>query len=113
MASLIAKNFEEKKAIGLKDDGHVILKCSSCNKPVFSLWIVNKKDDLEINYKASCPYCNGYSYTEKVKGKVITGGIPKNGDYYSDETDVLTFMNSFDIIDENGEAVVLFNVGKK
>jgi DNA-directed RNA polymerase subunit RPC12/RpoP len=110
---MVAKNPEGKvKLQGLEDKGHVILSCSKCSKPIFSLWII-KDSDYEANYKAACPYCDGKSYTKKVKGRVSTGGIPANGDYYSDETEVLTFMDSWEAIEEDGEAVVLFKIGKK
>lgn len=115
MANLLAKNFEEQdkeRTFGLKDGGHVILKCSNCNKPVFSLWVVKPNFDFEASYKATCPYCDGKTYTKKIKGQITTGGIPKNGDYYSDDTEVLTYMEKFDTIEENGEPVVLFKIGK-
>jgi len=113
LANLIAKNFEEvNKKLGFKDCGHVILKCSNCQKPIFSLWIIDKNASLEANYKATCPYCNGKSYTKTIKGRITTGGIPANGDYYSDESEVLTFMDSFDIVEEDNESVILFKIGK-
>lgn len=115
MANLLAKNFneeEKERTFGLKDGGHVVLKCSKCDKPVFSLWIVKPNFNFEANYKATCPYCNGFSYTKKIKGQITTGGIPENGDYYSDESKVLTFMDGFDTIEEDGETVILFKIGK-
>lgn len=72
------KNIEflNKKAISMiSEKAHNFLNCTDCNKPLADV-VVTGEADVEFNYVATCPYCNGESPVKKIKGLVHTGSVP-------------------------------------
>lgn len=67
---------------GLKDGGHVILKCSACDKPLIDLWVIKPDAPVQQVYQAKCCYCGDRSFQQTVKGRVAIAGIsnPKPDD---------------------------------
>jgi hypothetical protein len=72
---------EEREPVGLRDGGHIILKCANCAKPLVDIWRTrpNEKDprtDEVISYlvAAECCYCGDKSYVKEIKGGFHVGG---------------------------------------
>jgi hypothetical protein len=70
---------------GLQDGGHVILRCSACNKPLVDIWRTrpNQIDPrtgkaFEWKFVAECCYCGDKSYPTTVLGGFHIGGYGKN-----------------------------------
>lgn len=78
---LILQESEASKPLGLKDGGHIIVKCSACNKPLMDCWITNAKEKFEWKVKATCPYCGDHSFEYFVKGRFAYGPIFKDEDH--------------------------------
>lgn len=62
---------------GLKDGGHVILKCSSCDKPLIDIWVVKPEFSIEHIYQALCCYCGDKSFQMNIRGRVAVSPISK------------------------------------
>lgn len=67
---------EERRPEGLSDQGHIILECSSCGKPLIDIWVV-KADPMERTYRAQCCYCGDRSFQKTVSGRTAIVGISK------------------------------------
>lgn len=80
-------NFEKiPEKMGLHDDGHIILECSSCGEKLVDIWIVKKNQiDPRTNKvfkwkgKAQCWSCGDYSFPKEWVGKFVPGhyGVDK------------------------------------
>jgi len=94
---------------GMEGFARVQLACSSCGRPLMSLYVTGPDAPFEQEYRASCPYCGDKSDVVKVRGLVHHCGhsIQKE----DDDTDcvALTDVDGFDLTDDG---VVVFNVRK-
>ena len=66
---------------GLKDGGHVIIRCSNCDRPLVDIWRTRPemndprtKKIFEWKFIAECCYCSDKSYVTTVLGGVHIGG---------------------------------------
>jgi hypothetical protein len=66
---------------GLKDGGHVIIRCSNCNKPLVDIWRTRPQEIdpytnkiFEWKFIAECCYCGDASYPTTVLGGFHMGG---------------------------------------
>jgi hypothetical protein len=69
----------------LQDGGHVIIRCSGCNKPLVDIWRTrpNQIDPrtnkpFEWKFIAECCYCGDKSYLTTVLGGFHIGGYGIN-----------------------------------
>jgi hypothetical protein len=81
MSAEIKEEQREHQRQGLKDGGHIIIRCSNCNKPLADIWRTrpNMKDPrtsklFEWKFVAECCYCKDKSYITTVSGGVHIGG---------------------------------------
>ena len=77
------------------------IKCSDCNIALMH-YRIDQDSDKEVTIKASCPFCDGFSFNVNVKGEFSFGPIGK------DENLVPTFVDDIEI-DSNK---VLFRIGR-
>lgn len=87
-----------------KGDKH-LFSCSNCRKPLCEILLINPNIDLELNYRARCPYCGDKSFPINVRGKIMFGGLGVE-DIYSETCDdkkVLTIVEEF--IEVNNDTV--------
>jgi len=73
-------------AVGLKDGGHVYLRCSNCNAILMDCWrtqpdAINPRTGKVFTWKirANCPWCGDQSFSTEVTGVIHIGGygVPK------------------------------------
>jgi hypothetical protein len=85
--SVEVKRIEPKAVIehGLKDGGHVILRCSKCNKPLADIWRTRPSEVdprtnklFEWKFVAECCYCGDKSYITTILGGLHVGGYGVN-----------------------------------
>jgi hypothetical protein len=76
---------EPKKPAGLVDGGHVILKCSNCDKPLVDVLITRPNDPFEWKVVAKCCYCGDKSVEHTIKGRFAPNAIVRFTD--EDEND--------------------------
>lgn len=79
-----------------KGDKH-LFSCSNCRKALCEILLINPEVDLELNYRASCPYCGDKSFPFKVKGQIMFGGlgIEDVNSETCDDKRVLTVVEDF------------------
>ena len=53
-------------------DTSFIIYCSSCQKPLMDVWIINNESKV-TKVRAKCPHCGDKSYWKEVKGKFALG----------------------------------------
>ena len=91
--------------VGLVDGGHIIMKCSSCSKPLVDIWITNPKKELNWVGVATCCYCGDKSFEYRWKGGYGYAGYseenPDNPDEPIEHTkvsvvteDIITFKTT-------------------
>lgn len=83
MAEVKARNFTEDDAppsSGLRDAGHVILRCSACGEPLVDVWLtdpdaVNPMTGGPFTWKgkALCCFCGDSSFPVEWKGRYAVG----------------------------------------
>lgn len=116
--------------VGLKDGGHVLLRCSNCNKPLCDIFVTQpgKKmpgtnEPFEWRVRARCCYgCKNHegkpetSYIEKIIGLYHLGGHgipnPANPDDPDDNIVVTVPVQAIEETDSEGSAVLTFEVMK-
>jgi hypothetical protein len=105
-AEIIQNQEREYKPQGLKDGGHVIIKCSSCHKPLVDVW--RTRPDLkdprtgkpfEWKIVAACCYCNDKSYITTVLGGFHIGGYGVDVCDPNDKRDVIDSVEKTTIVD--------------
>lgn len=81
----ITQSYKELEFKGLQDGGHVIIRCSVCNKPLADIWRTRPemKDPrtgkaFEWKFVAECCYCGNESYITTVLGGFHIGGYGTN-----------------------------------
>lgn len=67
----------ERVSAGLKDGGHVYLKCSSCLAVLMDIWVTRPHEKEIWKVRASCPFCGDKSFVEEIKGGFHQGGYGK------------------------------------
>lgn len=58
----------------IPESAHNFLSCSTCSRQLADV-VTTKNADVEFNYVALCPYCEGESQTLKIKGLVHIGSV--------------------------------------
>lgn len=81
---------EPRERVGLKDGGHVLLKCSSCQKALVDIWITKPDDNIEWKLLAKCCYCGDESLPVNIKGRFAVAGDGINNPDDPDDAKVLT-----------------------
>jgi hypothetical protein len=95
----------------LSDNGHVILKCSSCSKDLVDLFVVKKDDSLKWKTVAHCCYCGDRSYITEVNGMFRPCGIMQLSDSDPDHSEMITELSN---IKTENEVIVFYTAkGKK
>lgn len=118
------RNASEIKFKGLKDGGHVLLKCSNCKAHLVDCWITrpDEKDPstgevIKWQVKATCPYCPASksgkpegSYIKEIIGGFTPGciGELKNKETLDDQ--LITRILDIDIDEERNLVTLL--IGK-
>lgn len=59
----------------IQDGGHVIIKCSNCQKPLVDIWLTYKDEDQETTVVANCPFCQDKSFQQKISGIFHFGAV--------------------------------------
>lgn len=80
MPQLTVEKSVAKEAVGLKDGGHVYVRCSNCEAILMDLWkTLPKNGEKEIKWKvrANCPFCGDKSFVHDVEGVFHKGGYGK------------------------------------
>jgi hypothetical protein len=98
MSKLKQEDEKEKPKEGLVDGGHVIIKCSNCNKPLVDVLIVKpnekKSDGTPFIWKcvAECCYCSDKSFITEIKGIFRAAGFivedKENPEHYTEITNL-------------------------
>jgi hypothetical protein len=113
MSIEITKISKVREPKGLEDGGHVIIKCSSCKRPLVDIWCTRPdRIDPRTNqpflwkFVAHCCYCGGKSYPTEVKGGLHIGGYGIN---QYDGKELINAQEKTSIISqEDGEDNVIF-----
>jgi hypothetical protein len=115
MSKLKQEDEKEKPKEGLVDGGHVIIKCSNCDKPLVDVLIVKpnekKSDGTPFVWQcvAECCYCNDKSFITEVKGIFRAAGIiienKENPEHYTG----ITNLDDIVIDDDN----ILFKTSRR
>lgn len=109
---------------GVRDGGHVLLKCSNCDKPLCDIHITQPdklipgtQEKFEWYVRAKCCYgCKRgkepeYSYIEKIVGLYHLGGYGVVNPEDPDDSTVITVpVGIIDELDSDGNAVITFEV---
>lgn len=111
---LNTKKSEPKEAEGLRDAGHVYLKCSNCQAYLMDFWRVRPHEPEVWKVKANCPFCDEAGI--KVGGSFITeirGGFAPAGYFRVDPSnpDRLIYSTKWTDSNTQGETIV-FRVEK-
>lgn len=113
MSVILQENQNKKREkVGLKDGGHVTLRCSKCDKPIAYVWIVKEdKDSQPWQVTAECPYgCQRSdgkperSFIEEIYGRFAPSGYHKPIKDNPDEVIPITHLTKTEI---EGQVVVL------
>lgn len=106
--------------LGLRDGGHVLLRCSCCNKPLADVHITQpgklRPDGKPFVWKvrALCPYCGDKSYIRRIEGLWHPAGHgvpnPANPDDPDDNLVITSIANFLEEVDREGDTVILFDV---
>ena len=93
---------------GLKDDGHVMLRCSNCNAALVDCWVTRKVDAIEWKIRAKCDHCGDYSFATKIKGNFHIGpGVEPNPENPNDEEDKIVYSTVVGDITEDDMITIL------
>lgn len=90
----------DKKLIGLKDDGKVEFRCSVCNRLLLILQLTstttNSSVDVLTRVAVKCESCGDFSLVQQISGQFYPGAPDDNmafdvldKDEYAPQTDVL------------------------
>tara|TARA_R100001377_G_scaffold44302_2_gene25223 strand:+ start:1217 stop:1489 length:273 start_codon:yes stop_codon:yes gene_type:complete len=82
---------EDKKILDVSDFEEVNISCADCEKQLLQMVKV-EKTDTEFEITANCPYCNGSSWANQLKGR-----------YYQNPSDGLGLD---DMIEKDGNFVL-------
>lgn len=115
MLKMKAKQFDvndERKAVGLVNGGHTILKCSNCGKGLIDIFhtqpdAIDPRTNKPFEWKAQaiCCYCGDHSYVTDIKGKFYLGGYCEKPD--DENGNSLTQPDGFDEKTIDGETVMI------
>lgn len=95
---------EPKEKVGLKDGGHVILRCSNCDKGLVDIWIVKPDMPVEFDCLAKCCFCGDVSETVKIKGRFARSGYSTNET--PEDPDAAKMLTLIDRIEATGDKVI-------
>ena len=59
----------------IEENAHHYLDCLDCKRRLADV-VVTCPQEITFNYVALCPYCNGESQTQTIKGLVHLGSVP-------------------------------------
>jgi ssDNA-binding Zn-finger/Zn-ribbon topoisomerase 1 len=59
---------EDKKILDVSDFKEVNIECADCGKELLRMLRV-EKSETEFEITANCPYCNGSSWANQLKGR--------------------------------------------
>jgi ribosomal protein L37E len=72
---------DDRPTIGLTDDGHTIIKCSKCGKPLVDVWHLQRDAIDSVTGKpfhwkaiAHCCYCGDKSFSVNLYGRFYIAG---------------------------------------
>ena len=78
----VRENAPPKDKMGLKDGGHVYVRCSACEAILLDVYrtmpnAVNPRTGKVFEWKlqANCPFCGDHSYVTEVTGMFHLGGM--------------------------------------
>jgi len=94
-------NTQPPAKFGFQDGGHVILECSSCNKPLVDVWSVQPDQPFEWKVKAKCCYCGDSSFQKEVKGLFRYSGAQKPSDTDAEDTTLVTQVTHLEADGQN------------
>jgi hypothetical protein len=90
--------------VKIKDGGHVIIRCSNCNKPLVDIWRTrpDAKDPatgktFEFKFVAECCYCKDISYITTVQGVFHIGGYGVNTDDGNEAYEKTTIIDQLEM----------------
>ncbi len=102
---------KEKPVIGLEDGGHVIIKCSNCDRGLLDIFITQPRaidpatnKPFVWNMKAKCCFCGDHSYVKEIKGKFHLSGYGQIKEDDESQDIPETFIGS---IDEQGDVIIV------
>lgn len=72
----------------IKDDGHIVLKCSSCGKELVDIWVTHKEMPVKTTLVAECCFCGDKSFEKSVDGVFHLGDV--------DRVAIVDFTNNSD-----------------
>jgi hypothetical protein len=52
----------------IKDDGHILLKCSNCDKELIDIWLTHTEMPIKTKIAAVCCFCGDKSFQKEIKG---------------------------------------------
>ena len=88
--------------VGLKDAGHIILRCSACDAQLVDIWVQLPNSGQKWKARATCPYCFDKSYVSEFEGGFAQGGIsvpnPNDPENPIEKTRVVDIGSEGDVI---------------
>lgn len=96
-----------REPVGLKDGGHIIMRCSCCDAQLVDIWIQMPDAPQHWKARATCPYCGDKSYVVEWDGGFAQGGIAVPNP--NDEQNPFEKTRILDVGTE-GEDIILFHV---
>jgi hypothetical protein len=95
----------ERREVGLKDGGHVVLACSDCGAGLMDFWITRPDEEEVWKVRATCPFCPpgkdgrpAMSYAKEVRGGYYPAGYGTPHPSDPDETVPSTTWEKFDVV---------------
>lgn len=91
-----------RKLLGLKDNGELVITCSSCQKQLLMLKMVivsQEEKDIITKIKVKCAYCGSKSLDHTIHGRFYPGVVDDN--------------MFFDISDDSSECDIYYITGIK
>lgn len=86
----------------IKNGGHTIIICSSCQKDLVDIWHTHPNDDFDWVLKAKCCYCGDLSFDYNIKGRFHIGAIVREHEHYDD---ILVAVKNY-YTDDQGRIII-------